>query len=237
MLQNRKGNGNVDWAQLATILVFGLLLPVLLFTYWHAMAVVILCGAITWAISQPVKGTLYVLASRWVKERLPTAGWAAFRGIISAVSELSVAAVYLAFFLPVPSISNLVGFGVGASSAEVLFLWVVQQLKRRRLRRSGQESRNPSGSTHYIFLAERSAALLLHVGSRCLLYPSIFLPNPWLGIWAIVSFSLVDGAAAYGKLHHWNWLDFGVYFKFWGFIVTVGAFDLCLFALTTRAFH
>lgn len=213
-------------------------LPVILVAWFHASAGVVLFGALTWALGQVVKGSAYAPSSRLLGDRLPPAEWAAVRGILSALSELCPSGIYLAFFLQAPSISNLIGFGVGASSAEVMFLLLMRRFAYRR--RPHAELRTGTmwpGVVQYIFLAERFAALLLHVGSRCLVYISISQHNVWVGLWALVSFSLVDGVAAYGKLRGWNWVDPYVWRRFYGFVLAVSLSDVALFATMVQSLN
>jgi len=238
MPDNRSDDRGTRLAALVNGLLLLVVFPVALVAACHARPAVLLAGSGTWVASQGVKGTLYAAASRFLRDRLPRAGWAAVRGGLSAICELGVSAVYFVLSLPTASVSTLVGFGVGASSAEVLFLSVVRILAQRQRARRGQAtgaSRHPY--LQHLFLVERAVTLLLHVGSRCLVYAAIFQLKPWAGVWAVVSFSLVDGFAAYGKLQHWNWLAPRVSTRFYGFVLAIAASDLALFALMARQLH
>jgi len=216
------------------LLVF--FLPLMLVACFHANPGVMLAGAVTWALALPVKGPAYRLAARLLRKRLRTAEWAAVCGVLSAVSELALSGAYLIWFLPSSSVPNLIGFGVGASSAEILFLLTTSVVRRIPHRgRSHPDTRaaevHRSFCIRYQFLVERFATLLLHVGSRCLVYMSLSQHEPWAGLWAMVSFSVVDGVAAYGKLCRWNWFDPHICRTFYGIVLAAGASDLALFAV------
>src|ERR1019366_7285099 len=233
---------NLCVAILAGILLLVFVLPAILVVRFDASAGVIVSGAVMWGVSQAVKIPAHLMASRWLSRKLPKAAWAAIRGVVSAVSELAPSALCLVFFLPFLSLPSIVGFGVGASGAEILFVLAARFARRRKGR---SKSRIDIGAAHtgrspyvrYFFLVERTAALLLHIGSRCLVYTSLSQHTPWAGIWALISFSLVDGLAAYGKLRGWNWLDARISGGFFGFTFVVGASDLALFAATAQGFR
>jgi hypothetical protein len=237
-MQIRKGrSGTLVGASLLALFP-----PAILVACFHANAAVVLIGAATWALAQPVKRLVYRLAARLLSQRLGPAEWAAVRGFVSAGSELASSGVYLLFFLPSPTLPNLLGFGAGASSAEILFL-LTPAVVRRLLHRGGSrfqlhtEEAQRSLCIRYLFLIERFAALLLHVGSRCLVSMSLSQHNLFAGLWAVVSFSLVDGLAAFGKLRAWNWFDPHICRRFYGIVLFAGASDLALFAVMAGYFR
>jgi hypothetical protein len=238
MFERPSGGRIVGSATLVSTLFLAVLLPVLLIAGFRASAGVVLWGAVTWALAQTAKWPAYVAASRLFRPRLRPPEWAAVSGVVSAASELCASAMYFAFFFRAASILNVIGFGLGASSAEVLFLALLRYLAYRRRPAAGtpMSSKRPA-FMRYIFLVERVAALLLHVGSRCLVYWSISQQKVWVGLWALASFSLVDGFAAYGKLCRWNWFEPRVSSKFYAFVFAVGASDLGLFAAMAQSFN
>jgi hypothetical protein len=233
---------SVRLATLLGIVFMVFVLPATLVAVFHASVVVVISGGVAWALAQVIKVPAYLTASRLLRKRLRLLEWAAVRGLVSALSELALSAIYLAYFLPMWSGQNVIAFGVGVSSAEILFLLmiiIIHRLAHRSQTKDDRPSMAPKGPLciRYSFLIERFGALTLHVGSRCLVFISLWQHEAWVGIWALVSFTLVDSLAAYGKLRNWNWLDPHICRRFYGIVLSVGASDLVLFALMACRFN
>jgi len=214
--------------------VLGLLLPVTLVALFHASVTLLAYGAAMWTLGQAVKIVAHLAAAAALGRKVPPAGWAALSGVLSAVSELACAAVFLILFFPSISAGSLIGFGVGASSMEIVYLLAARVRRLALRRRTPNSTRAPatirSPWIPYAFVIERLTALLMHVGSRCLAYVSLSEHLPWAGVWAVTSFALVDGLAMYGRVRRWNWYDPHTCRRFYGFVLAAGVSDLAVFA-------
>jgi hypothetical protein len=207
-----------------------LLLPVTLVVQFHSNVTAVFAGAIAWVIAQVLKILAHVIVSRMLRRVGPTEA-ASARGFVSAASELGVAGAFFLSGLP-SRIPDVIAFGAGASAIEIILLLLTGGVRRRRTLDSDPRRRigRRTGRVRYAFLLERSTALALHVGSRCLLYVGVMQHRPAAVACAVLSFSAVDGVAAYGKLEGWNWSDPRISRRYYAFVFMVGALNLGIFA-------
>jgi len=196
---------------LAALLLLAVAPPWLCIALGGASWRLVAAGALIWLASVLVK-RLVVVAMRPLFRGLPSMAVAAMQGVISAVTELAPAAAFLAT-LPSATLPDLLGFGAGAGSTEVVYVLVIgiiwPQLDQEELA-AWLRGGTVSWCVRYAVPIERLFALIGHVGARGLLYVAL-MDRSWLGpIWGLVAamlFAIVDGVAIYGHLHRWPWHD------------------------------
>lgn len=196
-------------AMIGTLLLTALVLALLLIKEsdtWRALSIGALTWAIAFAIKMPIGKVLNWLFMGNEGRRI----LAALEGVVSALAELGIAAIYFKVYLPHMTLFDVIAVGVGAYTIEVIYLLVVGIL--RELRQPDQIAKlewslgaRQSLCIRYMIFIERFTALLGHVGSRGLIYLAVAETNLVLALIPLVTFSFVDGLAVYGHLSHWNW--------------------------------
>ena len=156
-----------------------------------------------------IKMPLYhFIVERILRPRLSNPALAATQGVFSAVSELSIAAVFFVYVIPELAYWQLVGFGVGAGAVEAIMLPVHFQSVQGRsagrtcggcLPRVSQDQ-----AVQWLSVLERIWAMLLQVVPRA----GVFLgrqPQSNSCCVALAGFSVVDGlACTYWHLQKWR---------------------------------
>lgn len=212
------------------------IMPAILVTSFGASWKMIGIGAAAWATAVAVKFPTSKLLKHVIfkKHTQKKGALATLQGLLSAMTELGVAAVCYAIFFRQPSLSNLIAFGIGASSIEIFFVLALGFIEEKRCSTSAVQNAWIFGAkqsiwVRYMMLIERFAALLVHVGSRGLVYLGLTHLNLMLFLIPVVSFSAVDGTACYGKLANWNWFQPKICRLFYVFVLVIGLLEVGLF--------
>jgi hypothetical protein len=192
-----------------------------------------LYGAFAWAIGLAIKKIVWFALSPMLKGRSGhLSPWnakvvAAGSGLWSGVAELSTTAAVFLWLAPSPSsLVQLVAFGVGAGSLEVLHLYFIMHDREERSRRLEEEVKElevRSLGTYPLWsgVLERAVATVFHVISRLLLYLSLRYTDPLPGLIALAGFTILDGVAYYGHDQKWDWLNPRVIGLFHAFALAV----------------
>jgi hypothetical protein len=194
----------------------------------------ILFGAVTWGIAVALKKPLAVQLNKWLKNSSRTYV-SASQGLLSAVLELGCAALYL-WRMKGADIYSVLGFGVGAGAAEVVYVLVVGSLAKRDQEREAAwaAAARESLCVRYQVPIERFFATIGHVGSRGLVYVGLHVAIPGgliLLLGALVFFTVVDGVATYGHLCRWDWSNPVICRSVHGFFATVSLLEFTVFLI------
>jgi hypothetical protein len=162
-------------------------------------------------------------------------------GIISAISELSVVALYFTTW-PLLSVGQ-VAVGVGAGSAEAAYLLGLGVFGPRpppdqiAAWARGAES---SLCVRYRVPIERLFALIGHIGARGLVYiglhTSLVGGVTWISV-ALLLFTAIDGVAVYGHLQQWKWEDPPVCRRAHLYFASVSLVEALLYIICVRVTH
>lgn len=183
----------------------------------------LLLGALAWILAIVLKRALYLAFRRFVITLV--VAHAALRGVISAATELGLSAAFFATASLRWSLDAVYTFGTGAAVAEFAILI----FRRHRLRKGRALGEPPLIQAQ--FWVERICASILHVGARCLVFLAVIRHTVAAGVIAFVSFVLVDGVAAFGKLHGWRWTAPHTAYSYYAFVTAVGVANIILFQL------
>jgi hypothetical protein len=148
------------------------------------------------------------LVERVLRPRMSTVPLAAVQGVLSAISELGVAALFIVFVVPRLTWWQVVGFGVGAGACEAIMLpFISNHLKGTSLEGYMEDVGRASAgqpAVRWLGVLERAWAMLLQVSTRGLVYLSIAGGSPAPALAAIAGFGAVDGTAYYWLLKRWR---------------------------------
>ena len=196
-------------------------------------------GAAIWAVAFVLKRP----AARWLNlifsHRDAYFSWALSQGLLSALLELGTAAAYLQG-LKNASLSSVFAFGLGAGSAEVIYVLGLGSFTKADpdALATWTQAAAHSLCVRYQVPIERTFALIGHVGSRGILYVGLHRSFPAQGlllIGAVALFALVDGVAYYGHLRGWNWSDPSLCAKSQGFFAFLSVVELAIFLIFFRS--
>jgi len=178
-----------------------------------ASTVSVLAGAVIWFGSVMLKRFVVRGARRWSPwQNGSPIVIALMQGLVSAVVELAAAAAYLVT-LPGATLIEVLGFGVGAGSAEaayVLVLGVISPQVDEDVLRAWVDGATVSWCVRFAVPIERLFALIGHVGARGLLYVALMQATPLRFLWGVAAVSLfaaIDAVAVYGHMRRWRWHD------------------------------
>jgi hypothetical protein len=143
------------------------------------------------------------------------------------VCELGCAAVCFLWVLADGSAWNAASFGAGAGWIEVIALLIPGLFWNKD---KAPEQECDSWHVRWTFLIERTGAVLLHIGTRGLVWLAI-RQSIWFAIPAFVGFAVVDGLAVYGTLKKWDWLEQKTWRWFFGILAGVSLLELSLFVV------
>lgn len=216
-------------------IVVCVLLPSLILVMLPHLAQAMLYGALAWAAAVIVKvavslvpGAKHIIAAG----KIGAAIWGAFSGL----AELGFLSYLMIEGLVSKDAAGGAAAGIGAASLEIVYLLangVVEDIRRpdpARYQAWLRGARRSLWVANMIFI-ERSAATMLHVGTRGLLALSLSQKLLLPIMIAIITFAAVDGLATYGAVRKWNWFNPILCRRFFQFILLAGAFNLALFAL------
>jgi hypothetical protein len=156
-----------------------------------------------------VKVPVYqLLVERILRPRMSAVSLAAVQGLLSALSELGVAALFLIFVVPRLTWWQVVGFGAGAGACEAIMLpFISNHLKGTSLGDHMDEVTRASReqpAVRWLGVLERVWAMLLQVSARGMMYLSIVSGNPAPAAVAMAGFAAADGTAFYWLLQRWR---------------------------------
>jgi hypothetical protein len=215
-----------------------IVLPVAFALRAGGTVIVVAGGAATWFASVELKG----LAARWPNRTVvdrPMPVVAALNGVWSAVTELGFAGMGLAT-LNVDSLPAVLAFGIGAASAEVVYVLVkgIRSPGGARVVEEWERGARVSLCVRYSVPLERLVAGVGHVSSRGLVFTSLKLPisgGILTAVAALFFFSITDGIAYYGHLAGWNWNDPNVCRTFHSALAMLAAVEFCVFLAVLRS--
>jgi len=233
------GNSNFQRLIIAVLLILALSLPLLLILAFSASFSLIVLGAAAWSVALCLKVPLILIAERILKTDDKLLSLA--NGMLSALSELGIAACCFIIINRDLPLADIIGFGIGASSIEILFTLLMGAVEERLQSNPAKTEAWSAGAqkslcVRYMTLIERVIALLGHVGSRGLIYLSIAHFCPGLAAIAFLSFSVTDGAANYGGIKKWNWFDPGICRSFYSVLLLIGLIEISIFIAGTVFF-
>lgn len=165
---------------------------------------------------------------------------AIIQGLLSAVTELGVAAASFAFVWRPPTLPQLIGFGAGAGMAEAVMVpFMTNPFKGSTIEAHSTDVFARSAGTaviQWLNVLERVWATVLHVSSRALVYMTVTSTNPLPAAIALCGFACVDGMAYYGLLQKWRFDQLRTLARVHGFVGLVAAALTAAFALLLRWF-
>jgi hypothetical protein len=224
---------------LAALAALAALPPWLCIGPGHVDWTIVAAGALIWAVSVAAKRPLVWLLYGALARPESRAVKAGLHGLLSAAVELGAAALYLGFWTQA-SLIEIVGFGVGAGSAEVVYILALAifgpQPDPEEVARWARGAA-VSLCVRYTVPIERLFALIGHTGSRGLIYfglhSSPAVGAIWLGI-ALLLFAATDGVAARGHGQGWKWNDPPVCRRVHSFFASVSLAEVAIFLLAFR---
>lgn len=174
-------------------------------------------GIGSWALALIVKGSIHEGLMAGGLRNLAAGVQGCIGGFVSAATELGAAAL----FLRKRDLrgADLLAFGVGIGSFEVLFVFGLGLVAE-------EPATAPVWWAAWLgFFAERALALVGHVASRVLVHVAIRLRQLVPAAIAVATFTAVDGMAEYGAAADWDWSSPGVLAWMLGFLACVGALE------------
>jgi len=180
-------------------------------------------GIASWALALCAKLALGIPLYFGGAEELPAAAQGVLGGLVSAVCELGMAALFLR--RRTLSAANVLAFGAGIGSFEVLFLLGSAAVASIWMEADAPTGSMPVAAALLFFLLERAITLVGHVSSRVLLYVALRARWPLPAVVAVLSFTCVDGVASYGHAAGWDWDRAAVRVGLLLFVALVGAFE------------
>lgn len=141
---------------------------------------------------------------------------AVWAGVISAVTELGAAAIFLR---PRMRGADVLAFGAGIGCFEIVM----------KMAMGAAGASEPAGTAAaaplLLTLVEHASTVVGHTASRALVYVARSARRLAPAAIALATFSLVDGMAAHGALRGWEWGSLAVYGPFVLFLAAVAAVE------------
>ena len=211
------------------------LLPGLVLVILPHLAQAMLYGALAWAAAVIVKIAVSLFPGA---KRIMAAGktGAAVWGAFSGLAELGLLGYLMLEGVVSTGAASAAATGIGAASLEIVYVLaegVITDIRHpdpAKYQAWLRGARRSLWVANIIFI-ERSAATILHVGTRGLLAISIGQILLFPIMIAMVSFAVVDGLATYGAVRKWNWFNPILCRLFCQFVLLAGALNLTLFVL------
>lgn len=211
----------VSWL---TLLTLAITLPIA-FIIWGGSIAWIFYGFLVWISSVGIKivlawqGNLLLSKSGLLAKAITN-------GIISAVSELGLAALALIFIGTTNvDIPDIMLYAVSAGVTELLVISIYGMFEKREPEtvKKWEISAKHCFLARNLFPIERMVALIGHIGSRGLVGIAIIKGYLWPITVALITFSTTDGLANYGVLKNWDWFN-GTILK--NFLLATGSLAL-----------
>ena len=160
-------------------------------------------GIASWALALCAKLALGIPLYYGGAEELPAAAQGVLGGLVSAVCELGMAALFLR--RRTLSAANVLAFGAGIGSFEVFFILGSAVVAAIWTEADAPSGSMPVAAAWLFFLLERAITLVGHVSSRVLVYVALRARWPLPAAVAVLLFTCVDGVASYGHAAGWDW--------------------------------
>jgi hypothetical protein len=187
------------------------IVPVVVLERWFGVPrrVTVGFGVVVWAVAVAAKAAIHHLViDPAVRKGADHRVASAILGVLSAGTELGVAAAFFTLVWRPPTLAQLIGIGAGAGMAEAVMLpFMTNPFAGSALEAHATDVFTRSRSApliQWLKVLERIWATLLHVSSRALVYLSIASANPVPAVIAATGFACVDGMAYYGLLQKWR---------------------------------
>jgi hypothetical protein len=165
-------------------------------------------GALVWLVAVLVKTAIFKCAvDPAVRRGTNHRSIAVLQGLLSAVTELGIAAGFFFFFWQPATSLELIAIGAGAGMAEAVTVPALRDtFKGTSLESQSNEivaktSLDPR--LQWLGVLERVLATLVHISSRALVYLTIASGNPVPLVIGACGFACIDGVAFYGYLRKW----------------------------------
>jgi hypothetical protein len=165
--------------------------------------------------------------------RLARRPLSAAQGLVSALSELGSAALFMVFVVPEMTLAQLIGLGVAAAAVEAVVLPFMGNpfegtpLEDHAARVFEQASQNHA--LEWMGVLERALVFMPHVSSRGLIYVSIATGSPYPAIIGIMLFAALDGVGYFGHLSKWEFGEVHTLNRFYAFLATIGVVQTVCF--------
>ncbi|MHC4108761.1 MAG: hypothetical protein ACYS6Z_17790 [Planctomycetota bacterium] len=183
-------------------------------------------GIASWALALYAKLALNICLYHGGADGLPAAVQGVLGGLVSAGCELGMAALFLR--RRTLSAANVLAFGAGIGSFEVLFVLGFGAIVAIVTGADATPTPMPAAAAWLFFLLERAITLVGHVSSRVLVY--VALRARWLfpAAVAVLLFACVDGVTAQGEAAGWDWKSVAGRGRFILFLAIAGAVEAAL---------
>ena len=172
--------------------------------------------------------------------RLGHKSLSAAQGIVSAVSELGSAALFMVFVVPDMNAVQLIGFGVAAAAVEAVVLpFIGNPFEGTPLGEHASQVLARSSSSRmieWLGVVERVLVFLPHISARGLIYISIRSGTVYPAIIGVVLFAAIDGAGYFGHLSKWDFAQVRILTRFYAFLAIIGVAQSVCFALLYARF-
>jgi hypothetical protein len=199
---------------------------------------VMLAGIISWAIAVSLKIPTYRLLGKIIPVKSPFVV-ATRIGLASAALELGTTAAYFAYTWKTLTYPDVVAFGATVGCFEVFFvmglgIWAATR-KQQPAPADGPQIAVPAPAVQISSMAglaqfiERTGTLILHTGSRGLIYVAFVTASLLPAAIAVLIFAALDGLAIYGAVNKWNFLARGTFFRFYGTLWALAILSQLLF--------
>lgn len=207
--------------------------PLIAAVFWVAEWRWVWLGALSWVIGLLVKVPLDGLVDYLLKQR-PAAARASASGLVSAVSELGVAAaVFVTAQPPADPLNAILTFAVagGVTEAALLLALIPFQRPEQRVVESWVSHAKASRLIRYQMFVERTITLAGHIGARGLFIVAIHARVWPLLALPVLTFAAVDGLASYGFHVGWDWCEPGRARRFYGACAGIAITELAVMVI------
>jgi hypothetical protein len=137
-------------------------------------------------------------------------------GVLSALTELGAAALFLR---PRMRGADVVAFGAGIGCFEILLKTALGVV-------GASEAAGSAVAVPLLLpLVEHAANLVGHTATRVMVYVGRSVRRLLPAVFALLTFSLVDGVADYGHLRGWDWGSLAVYGPFVLFVTVTATVE------------
>ena len=228
-------------ASIGSIIV-GVAPIIVLANWWDVpLKITVGYGVLAWVAAVLLKTAIHQLViDRVVRQGASHRAVAAIQGLLSASTELGVAAVFFMYIWQPATMAELIGFGAGAGMAEAVILPSLKNpLKGTSLELHATEVLACTGgdsTIQWLSVLERVLATVLHIASRSLVYLTFLSSNPLPAVLAVGGFSCVDGVAYYGHLKKWRFDSVRTLASMYGYIGGIAAALTGIFVIFARLF-
>lgn len=218
--------------------------PILALELWWSVprGITVGYGVIVWVVAVAIKAVIHQLViDRAVRRGADHRYVSCIHGLLSAFSELGVAAAFFAFLWRPTTLPQLIGIGAGAGMAEAIMLpFIKNPFKGTTLETHSTEvfsSTAGVSAIQWLNVLERVWATLLHASSRALVCLTVMSTNPLPALIGVCGFAAVDGIAYYGHLRKWRFDEIRTLSRVHLFLGGIAALLTGAFVLFARLFQ